>query len=201
MALRHAAGRAEDVELWAWHAPSLRGPWSEYAWNPGEDGRPWVAPRRLFAHEGASTGPRRTAPVRTDGRGHPARRPADADEFAEEPTAILESPRSPFPRPHPLPCWRPRTRRRKARRVRLGELRAFPRDLGARPTARVGPSEVVEVAERVAQLLLRDRGAEVSVDHRQLARGTGTPRRRIGQSRVLRRLRDDLVDAELRGER
>ena len=93
-------GALEDVELWAWHAPSLRGPWSEHARNPVKtDVRGSRPGGRPFAHEGALYRPAQDC-SRAYGWRVVIQRVVrlTPTEFAEEPTAILEaSPRSPFP--------------------------------------------------------------------------------------------------------
>jgi hypothetical protein len=99
-------GLREDVELWAWHAPELRGPWTEHARNPVKSdvrgARPGGTP---FVHEGTLYRPAQDC-SRTYGGRVVVQRVIrlTPTEYAEEPAAVLENaPGGPYPvGPHTL---------------------------------------------------------------------------------------------------
>lgn len=93
-------GPLEDVELWAWHAPSLLGPWSPHARNPVKsDVRGSRPAGRPFLHEGVLYRPAQDC-SRSYGWRVAIQRvlrltPTD---FAEEEAAVVQAPaRSPYP--------------------------------------------------------------------------------------------------------
>lgn len=94
-------GSREDVELWAWHAPELLGPWTPHAANPVKTdvrgARPAGSP---FVYEGALYRPAQDC-SRTYGWRIAVQRVTllTPTAFVEERVTVLEaSPRSPFPR-------------------------------------------------------------------------------------------------------
>ena len=100
------SGPLEDVELWAWHAPELMGPWIAHARNPVKTdicgARPAGPP---FVHDGALYRPAQDG-SRTYGGRITLHRVTQLTptEFAEQPVTVLEaSPAGPFPvGPHTL---------------------------------------------------------------------------------------------------
>ncbi len=94
-------GAREDVELRAWHAADLLGPWTPHARNPVKSdvrgARPAGPP---FVHEGALYRPAQDCSKQYGWRIAVQRvTRLSPTEFAEEPVAVLEaSPDSPFPR-------------------------------------------------------------------------------------------------------
>jgi hypothetical protein len=93
-------GSLEDVELWAWHAQSLLGPWTPHALNPiKSDVRGSRPGGRPFHHEAALYRPAQDC-SRTYGWRVAIQRVTrlTPTEFAEEQASVLEaSPRSAFP--------------------------------------------------------------------------------------------------------
>lgn len=94
-------GGLEDVELWAWHAPSLGGPWTAHAQNPIKtDVRGSRPGGRPFRHDGDLYRPAQDC-SRAYGWRVAIQKVVELTptEFVEEQVAVLEaSPRSPFPR-------------------------------------------------------------------------------------------------------
>jgi hypothetical protein len=100
------SGPLEDVELWAWHAPELMGPWVAHARNPVKTDICGARPAgRPFVHDGALYRPAQDG-SRTYGGRITLRRVTQLTptEFAEQPVTVLEaSPEGPFPvGPHTL---------------------------------------------------------------------------------------------------
>jgi hypothetical protein len=93
-------GAHEDVELWAWHAPDLLGPWTAHLRNPVKTdvrgARPGGVP---FVHDGALYRPAQDCSRRYGWRIAVQRvTRLTPSEFAEEQVAVLEaSAQSPFP--------------------------------------------------------------------------------------------------------
>jgi hypothetical protein len=94
-------GPLEDVELWAWHASDLLGPWTEHARNPVKtDVRGSRPGGRPFVHDGALYRPTQDCARRYGWRIAIQRVvQLTPTEFREELVTVLEaSPESPFPR-------------------------------------------------------------------------------------------------------
>ena len=94
-------GALEDVELWAWHASELLGPWTEHALNPVKTDVRGARPGgRPFVHEGALYRPAQDCARRYGWRLSIQRViELSPSEFREEQVSVLEAgPQSPFPR-------------------------------------------------------------------------------------------------------
>lgn len=93
-------GALEDVELWAWHASALSGPWTPHARNPVKTDVRGARPAgRPFVHERVLYRPAQDC-SRTYGWRIRVQRVLclTPDEFEEESVTVLEaSPQSPYP--------------------------------------------------------------------------------------------------------